>query len=643
VGNTTSLGSFSSANLAAAVTDETGTGALVFANSPTLVTPALGTPSSATLTNATGLPLSTGVTGTLATTNGGTGLTSFTANGVAYANSTSTLTTGSALTFDGTSFGVGGSTTRAVSGYTFINAIGNASGAYTDYYTGTTRRGSVGVEASLLNISTNGNLPITFDINGSEQMRLTSTGLGVGTSSPSTYGSKIVSYGSTADTFSGLSVVNDSATAGNSSERKGIFAHGGATADGISAWVNSLVIEGQANGGVAIGSYSPNASVKFYTGTSRTERLRLDSSGNLGIGTSSPDAKLHVIGSADNGTIRIGSSTTNSTTKFGSFSCEHFTNSEEPVSVLTLQNTSTDNIIRIGGGFSSMNAATQIQFYTTANNTTVSGTERMRLDSSGNLGLGVTPSAWGSGYKVLQLGNSATTTAALFANAIDDFWSVSNAYFDGTNFKYVATGTATGYEQANGHKWYTAPSGTAGNTISFTQALTLDASGNLLVGTTSASIGNTTGSRFINNGKTLQITSDDGSNPRLITNNVGFGDIAVSFRYTSAEQGSISITSTAVSFNTSSDYRLKNITGSITTSGAYIDSLNPVEGTWKADGSPFVGLIAHEVQEASRTPVATGTKDGEQMQGMDYSSAELIANLIAEVKSLRQRVAALEA
>ena len=115
----------------------------------------------------------------------------------------------------------------------------------------------------------------------------------------------------------------------------------------------------------------------------------------------------------------------------------------------------------------------------------------MTLDASGNLGLGVTPSAWQSTNRAIQIGQRT-----FISNNSDGSYSNfgNNAYFDGTDWRYLNT-ASTGILQVNGNNfyWQQATSGTAGNAISFTQAMTLDASGTLFIGKTNSAISNTTG------------------------------------------------------------------------------------------------------------------------------------------------------
>lgn len=130
----TFLATPTSANLASAITNETGSGSLVFATSPTLTTPVLGTPSSGTLTSCTGLPLTTGVTGTLPVANGGTGLATLTANNVMLGNGTSTpsfvapSTSGNVLTSNGTTW-----TSVALNKFTSDTAKASTSGTSIDF------------------------------------------------------------------------------------------------------------------------------------------------------------------------------------------------------------------------------------------------------------------------------------------------------------------------------------------------------------------------------------------------------------------------------------------------------------------------------------------------------------------------------
>lgn len=128
-----------------------------------------------------------------------------------------------------------------------------------------------------------------------------------------------------------------------------------------------------------------------------------------------------------------------------------------------------------------------------------------------------------------------------------------------------------------------------------------------------------------------------------------------------AQIGSITCTATVTSYNTSSDYRLKNNIRDLTGSGEFIDGLRPREWDWVQDGSPGVGFVAHEFAEVSPSSV-TGQKDetrprsifnevtGEEeqieeaaYQSMQASSPEVMAHIILELQSLRARLATAEA
>ena len=222
--------------------------------------------------------------------------------------------------------------------------------------------------------------------------------------------------------------------------------------------------------GVAIGSFTDNAAgyapLSIIAGTSiafglnGTTAMTLNATG-LGIGTT-PAYKFH-----------IGTSQASETAIY----VDNQANNAAAASALTLSAYGGSWNISVPHSATSVNPLI-FKF---------GSTERMRIDSTGNVGIGVTPSAWRSNYRAIEI-----------ARAGSGFWSQTdssrvgmsaNTYFNSSSqFIYSDTSAATYYNQVSGqHQWFNAPSGTAGSAITFTQAMTLDASGNLLLGVASSS------------------------------------------------------------------------------------------------------------------------------------------------------------
>ena len=398
-----------------------------------------------------------------------------------------------------------------------------------------------------------------------------------------------------------------------------IFHAGGGTPDRglkISTFSNT-----NSNAGVELDAQYSTGAFKFSTGG--TERMRIDSSGNVGIGNSSPTRNLTVGDTAASSTINIKSSAANG------------------YSILALGDSGDDNYAQIFLD----NATNKLQIQNGGGG--VLGNRGITLDSSENVGIGTSsPSAlldvaYGDYQNsgALRIGadigtNTSRTnstrkigiiSAPHYTNAEDDI-SLIMIDSESDNCLMSIGGSSASMNSPSGIAFLT--SSNAAGTSTGSERMRIDSTGNLLVGTTNSTFLNE-GFRVFptgSSGGTLVECFNDSGGTALFVGRGGSNGTCVDFRRGSGQVGTISVTTSATSYNTSSDYRLKDITGEAR-GLEVINELNPVAYNWKADGKADEGLIAQEVLDI--VPNAVSGSE-EEMYQMDYS--KLVVHLVAGMK-----------
>lgn len=461
----------------------------------------------------------------------------------------------------------------------------------------------------------------------------------------------------------------DGAVIGGSSAAAGTFTT--VTASGDVTIADKIVHSGDTNTSIRF-----PAADTVTVETSGAERLRVDSSGNVGIGTSSPGFALDVQGTTDpsirvraTGTgvsddslirLQIAGTTANNFIQFGDsadsdagyISYDHASdylavgvNASERMRITSAGNVGIGTVapavpLEIGGA-----ASVSLRLLTTTNtvdcrlqavgasSTAVlnvlsnhplafftNNTERMRIDSSGNVGIGVTPGYKLDAFGSVRLKTGATGTPVIISTGSDT---------QGT----LRFGSASSEYSINGGADYV---GLIFNTAGGEKAR-IDANGNLLVGTTST---------IASGGIGFSVVADSGGAYIARRTNTTSSNGAVYFYNPNGIVGSIETSGSATSYVTSSDYRLKENVAPMQNALDTVAQLNPVTYTWKADGSAGQGFIAHELQ-AVVPDCVTGEKDAvdetgnPKYQGVDTSF--LVATLVKAIQELTARVATLEA
>ena len=338
-----------------------------------------------------------------------------------------------------------------------------------------------------------------------------------------------------------------------------------------------------------------------------TNTLHVDSTNNrVGIGTTSPSAKLQSITlTGTNAILAVGADTD------GFADVEIKSTGSNGASRLYFSDTAAKSgLLRYSHNTDSMEFTTN-------------GAERMRIDSSGNVGIAATSPS----VKIDVVGSDTIDSNAN-----------TSARFRASLTSGADAGVIIG--SLNGNTPFIGTDGGNASSVPLTfktentERMRIDSSGNLMVGGTSYSGQGTSISHPDNSGN-FSIFSGSGTGFQWRFGNVSNGVV-----------GSITTSTSATSYNTSSDYRLKENVTDITGATERLKQLNPVRFNFIADADTTVdGFLAHEVQDVVPEAI-TGTKDAVDAdgnpvyQGIDQS--KLVPLLVATIQELEARIAALE-
>lgn len=474
----------------------------------------------------------------------------------------------------------------------------------------------------------------------------------------------------------------------NNTVRLTIFSTGAATFSS-SVTANKYVLNGT-NGnsgqiiqqGDLLGTAATNFLIQSSTGNGlgflvnggTTFNMFINSSGNVGIGTTSPGAKLDIAGGdlyvrtggalyantlapySGNMTISLGGSGNNLIVSGGNVGI----GTTSPGAIFTVDKTNTDYTNSSAAHILLNNSSTvgQSSIYYTINGT---NRGKLRVDQVGNFnyvanggdhtfwtngdaGTGSVKLAILSGGQ-LVVGNGNTSVFSSTGRGSIEVNGSSNAIYG-----LLVGGVQKGYLYHEGTNVYVENSVGGGNfnivqvgagnityTTNGSERMRITSGGDVLVGLTAipATIGDTTGFVAKSTGTIHAVVSGDVS--AVFSRKASDGS-TILFRRDTTTVGSISVTTAMTSYNVTSDYRLKEDLKPING----LDIVNKIkvyDYKWKADNSRMDGVLAHELQEVLPYAV-TGVKDGEQMQQVDYS--KIVPVLIQSIKELKSKIETLE-